>query len=81
MRGAFARALFPSDVVDERSCETRCEFGGPSGTYSIDVGAPGFQTVHVAAVARYQSDVACCPSFVPVDLTVALEREAPVTTP
>ena len=53
-------------------CAQTCFVPGGAGTYDLDVGAPGYQTVHRTVVVRGTTPECGCPSTETVQLSVAL---------
>ena len=71
--GAFVQlAGGTAPISCELSFSGMCTVTGNAGTYELDIGAPGFQTVHRSVVVREASSSCGCVELDTQHLTIAL---------
>jgi hypothetical protein len=72
--GAFVRASGTNDIPCAGGSAAPCIVPGDAGTYQLDVGAPGFQTVHRTVDVTGKGAAGCgtCPSVDTQHLDIAL---------
>ncbi|MFI5311762.1 MAG: hypothetical protein ACHQQ3_11040 [Gemmatimonadales bacterium] len=69
--GAFVLERSPG-ISTPIPCNTTCIVPGTAGTYQLDIGAPGFTTVHLAVQVRGTSKPCGCDTVEPEHVDVAL---------
>lgn len=75
LTGAFVDAPgYAAGVQCNQAPGTTCSIMGEAGTYQLDVGAPGFQTIHRTVVVTGTSAACGCPSTQTQHIDVALLR-------
>jgi hypothetical protein len=71
--GSFVQARgYSSPLPCNQSPGTTCYVLGSAGTYQLDIGAPGFQTVHIAVEVKGTSAKCGCGTVEAAHLSIAL---------